>query len=753
MNDRKDTGQGAQASGISLGDIYYILFRHKWKIVVLSTLGVLAAAYLYLTKKPVYGSEAELLVRYVIDTKFKVGSNADIRQLDPRGDNTLNSEVRIFTSFDLATNVVKAIGAEKILGGPDPENDPINKAAKVIRQNITVEPVRRTDVLRVVFQHPNKDLVQPILAQLINSYLDMHVRIHSLGVSETFLTQRTIQLSNQLAQTESQLRQAKAAAGVVSTLEDAKKEHSDMISAQVRELNTARADLAGHEAALGMFSKPVPVQETTNAAPAAATAELPADVVGDYKELDAQLQQFLATRRQLLTWATDTSYPVQDIQAQIKDIEQKKKALEAKYPRLASMPSLPTTAPATAGSPSGLPAFDPLNEEVQVRILSARIESMNSKLTQLRQELSKIEASEAVITELQRKREIEDADYRIYENSLHQAKITHTLEEGRLSNISVTQEPTPPFKDTDRTKKMCMVVAGGGFGAGLALAVLLELFLNQTVRRPNEIETRLRLPLMLSIPDTRRRNFKVPGPKRASNGHALLKAPDETNGEAAKHASMEVALWDNSHDLRLYFEALRDRLFVFFDTNNLKHNPKLVAVTACSEGAGVSTIAAGLAATLSETGDGNVLLVDMNDGEGAARPFYKGKPTCGIADALEGKKREGAMVQNNLYVVAEGMNGGAFPDALPKQFNHLMPKLKASDYDFIIFDMPPVSQISVTPKMARMMDINLLIVESEKTEREIVKQASSMISGSKANLGIVLNKKRSYVPKWLQQEL
>src|SRR5215468_8683110 len=106
MNDRKDTGQEAQPSGIALGDIYYILFRHKWKIIVLGALGVITAAGLYLKAKPVYGSEAELLVRYVIDSKIKPGGDSEVRQLDPRGDNLLNSEVRIFTSFELATNVV-----------------------------------------------------------------------------------------------------------------------------------------------------------------------------------------------------------------------------------------------------------------------------------------------------------------------------------------------------------------------------------------------------------------------------------------------------------------------------------------------------------------------------------------------------------------------------------------------------------------------------------------------------------------------
>ena len=66
---------------------------------------------------------------------------------------------------------------------------------------------------------------------------------------------------------------------------------------------------------------------------------------------------------------------------------------------------------------------------------------------------------------------------------------------------------------------------------------------------------------------------------------------------------------------------------------NLK-KPKLVAVTGCGEGAGVSTLASGLAAALSKTGDGNVLLVDMNVDQGVAHSFYKGKPGCGIADAL-----------------------------------------------------------------------------------------------------------------------
>jgi Mrp family chromosome partitioning ATPase len=167
----------------------------------------------------------------------------------------------------------------------------------------------------------------------------------------------------------------------------------------------------------------------------------------------------------------------------------------------------------------------------------------------------------------------------------------------------------------------------------------------------------------------------------------------------------------------------------------------------------VSTIAAGLAASLSETGDGRVLLVDMNLEQGAAQQFIHGKPSCKLDDALVSDKRENAMVQENLYVVSEFTNADLLPRALPKRFASLVPKLKASDYDYIIFDMPPVSQTSLTLRLAGFMDNVMLVIESEKTDREAVQQASALLAQSKANVTAVLNKTRKYVPARLHHDL
>jgi len=156
---------------------------------------------------------------------------------------------------------------------------------------------------------------------------------------------------------------------------------------------------------------------------------------------------------------------------------------------------------------------------------------------------------------------------------------------------------------------------------------------------------------------------------------------------------------------------------------------------------------------MSETGDGKVLLVDMNLQEGETHQYQNGNYSCGLDDFLENGMRTLPMVQDNLYVVKGATNGEKPPRLLPKRFIQLVPELKASDYDYIIFDMPPVSQISVTPSLARFMDMVLVVVESEKTDRDVLKRAMSLLGGSKANVGVILNKGRTYVPHRLQQEL
>ena len=399
-------------------------------------------------------------------------------------------------------------------------------------------------------------------------------------------------------------------------------------------------------------------------------------------------------------------------------------------------------------------SVDPAAEEARLTALQIRIKVLNAQLDAIRSEAANVDQMEASILDLRRKKDLEEANYKYYAASLEKARIDEALGAGRVSNISQIQTPSPPFTDRGKSYVPIALVAAGGILAGLAWAFLIEMYLDRSVRRPVDVERMLRLPLFLSIPDLGRNGNRHPG--RGSGKERLALQAGENGGSAAAGngasapGSMELAPWEGAHALHPFHETLRDRLIGYFERMNLTHKPKLIAVTGLVKDTGVTTTAAGLASCLSDTGDGNVLLVDMTPGQGSAQQFYRGKPVCGLDEILSAKN--GAQVQDNLYVVSEEPGSDKLSRILPQRFMKLVPKLKASDFDYIIFDMPPVSQISVTPRLAGFMDMVLLVLESEKSDRDIVQRATSLLAESKAHVGVILNKTRSYVPSRLSQE-
>jgi len=280
-------------------------------------------------------------------------------------------------------------------------------------------------------------------------------------------------------------------------------------------------------------------------------------------------------------------------------------------------------------------------------------------------------------------------------------------------------------------------VAGGGLALGIALALLRGLVLNQSVGRPLQLETQLDIPLMLSIPYA---NGRFALPRNGSPAPGAL----VTIGHHRK-----LAPWEPSHFIRPYCDAIRDRLGLYFELNHLTHKPKLVGVTGISEEGGTSTLAAGLAASLSETDDGKVLLVDVNLGPEEVHPFFKGKPAYPLNKALKPSDSI-ASAADNLYLATVGSPNSGGPAQLGlKKFFDMMPNMKASDFDYIIFDMPPLEQTSPTWGMAAFMDKLLVVVEAEKDNREIIRRSYGKLIAERNNVAVVVNKTRSYVPKWL----
>jgi Mrp family chromosome partitioning ATPase len=555
-------------------------------------------------------------------------------------------------------------------------------------------------------------------------------------MSGDYSIQETNRLYKELAQTKEELKNAKNVAGVFS-IDAADKSYEEQLSQIRTKLFAAQAELVERKEMLKTISNTEsPTAQSTNAE----TAVISPDKVDEYRNLCTRLDLLRKKEQELLLQYTDQSVPIKDLRAQIVGNETLKKKLETEEPRLASL-----------GVPSGQTdraIISLVDNETQITMLETRIKILNSQLNQVQSSAAKIDESKTTITELEQRQHRQEAELEYFLRNLEQARIDGMIGAGKVPNIGIIQSPSHPVKKwPKKLKQMAAILAVGGIAIGLALAFLIEMFLDRSLKRPVEIEAKLGLPLFISIPDF------------TQNGYPLVKIKGkdpllltETAGKGASEDSA-LAPWNRQHPLRRFCEGLRDRLIVHFEVKNVTRNPKLVAVTSCAKGAGVSSVAAGLAASLSETGDGNVLLVDMNVEGGAAQQFYKGKLGCGVDDVLEAEARKSALVQKNLYVAAQPVeNSDNLPSVLPKHLTGLIPKLRASDYDYIIFDMPAVTQTSMTPRLARLMDMVLLVIESEKTNQEVAKKVISLLGESKANVTTVLNKTRSYVPAKLHQE-
>jgi succinoglycan biosynthesis transport protein ExoP len=734
MNSKQ---QDAKPGGMSLGDIYFTLFRHKWKILLFSTSGFLAVLALLIFKPPLYESKAKLDILYVVQGKSFNPPGEDANTVSPydQGHGIIQTELEILQSLDVVMEAVQTIGPEKILAKAGGGSN-TNTAAALIAKNLTAESSLGSSVIQVSLQHPDPEMVQPVLSEIIARYFKKHAEIHQGSVMfGDFSIQETNRLYKEIAQTKEELKNARSTAGVFS-LDAADKSYDEQISQIRNKLFAAQAELVERKEALKEMSNALSsTLESTNSG-----TEISNDKVDEYRNVCARLGLLRKKEQELLLQYTAQSVPIKDLRAQIAGNETFKKKLETEEPRLTSF--------GVSLGATDHPDFSLSDNAAQISVVEARIKILNSQLSQIQSDAAKIDESRETISGLEQRVKRKEAELEYFQHNLEQARIDTMIGAGKAPNIGIIQSPSTPVKQwSKKLKKMAAILAGSGIAIGLALAFLIEMFLDRSLKRPIEIEAKLGLPLFISIPDFTQNGYPL---AKIKGKDPLLLA--ETAGKDAPEDAA-LAPWNRQHPLRRFCEGLRDRLIVHFEVKGVTHNPKLVAVTSCAKGAGVSSVATGLAASLSETGDGNVLLVDMNVEGGAAQQFYKGKLGCGLDAVLEVEARKSALVQDNLYVATEPVGGSdKLPSVLPKYLTGLIPKLRASDYDYIIFDMPAVTQTSMTPRLARLMDMVLLVIESEKTNQEVAKKVISLLGESKANVTTVLNKTRSYVPAKLHQE-
>jgi len=742
-------------SGLSVYDFLFVLFKHKWKIILFSFLGFTGAGtVMYLSmRSPNYETEATLLVRYVLERSAVDPYDSKVDASGTHGAAVMDAELEIIKSADLATEVAGKIGPEKILTAKDPPPNKID-AALGIAKNLDIKAERGSNVIHLKYHHQDPVVAIAVLKQLIESYFVKHLELHRITGALESVARQTDQARSRLNQTEQELSKLNSDSGFLS-LADAKTAlearrnvlRTSMMVAQV-ELAQQQVKVSSLAATMGVLEPNAlkPDSEETEVTIQERKARVKAQE--QYHDLAEQLALFKLRRNTLMLSRKQGDPMLVTLDRQIALVQQQGLDLIEHYPSLASQTKM-------QGAPSLQMSGTDLNtERAQLAAFEAKCKALTEQAKKADDDMEKLSANSQAFTNLERRRHLEEDKYLYAETSLERAHVDETLNPAKMPNIGVVQNPTAPIKIvTVTTRRLALGLAAFGILIGLALAFLIEWVIDRRVARPIEIQTRLQLPLMMSIPHIRSRDSmakligKEPGHKLLGAAFNLTFPPGTLNGKS------DVVPQRNEHFIMPYASAIRDRIMFNFEVNNITHNPKLIGLTSLSDGAGTSTLAIALAKAFAENGKFKVLLVDLNSSWSVALPA---SPVESLDTALDISRTE-AFRKNprSLYFAGAPTHSSSKGErSLASIAMHeLMPQLEVSDFDYILFDMPPAGPTSPTIAIAGFMDKVLLVLDGENTNRESLRWSYSELEKGRADVSCVFNKTKPHAPRWVGGEM
>lgn len=180
-----------------------------------------------------------------------------------------------------------------------------------------------------------------------------------------------------------------------------------------------------------------------------------------------------------------------------------------------------------------------------------------------------------------------------------------------------------------------------------------------------------------------------------------------------------------------------------------------VLISAPRHGEGTTTVAVGLATALAKERETRVLLVEANVRTPCLSAVLPLSTTAGLSDFAAGRAAPEALVTRledvNLSVIAAGNTPN--PAMNLEVIDSLLTRLQ-SQFDFVILDGPPVNSYADASIVATKVDGVILVVEADRTpvvEAEAAKRQLDKV-GARI-LGVVLNRRRSYIPAFLESIL
>ncbi|MCM2375144.1 tyrosine-protein kinase family protein [Aporhodopirellula aestuarii] len=165
-----------------------------------------------------------------------------------------------------------------------------------------------------------------------------------------------------------------------------------------------------------------------------------------------------------------------------------------------------------------------------------------------------------------------------------------------------------------------------------------------------------------------------------------------------------------------------------------------IALTSCSAGHGVSTVAINVAAAAAQTAD--VLLLDANFERPSLAQSLSLEPSPGLSDVLCEKADTSEAVRSTSLQGLSVVPFGSTPN-LQESHRELFPLLVrclSADHDLLICDFPPITPDADFLKCLMPMDRIFLVVKDGETRSDAAQLATSRLRRMGMEIsGVIIN--------------
>jgi uncharacterized protein involved in exopolysaccharide biosynthesis len=456
-------------------DVARFAWRHKGKILLTFLAGVVATlAYLSLAERT-FRSDSKLLVRIgresiTLDPTATTGqfvAMADSRESE------MHAVEELLASRLLAEKIVDQFGpdvilekrkgkkslSEKLAWLNDYNLNPLrvyslrDKAVKAVQKNLGVSAGKKSNVLSVSYKSSDSQLAHDVLDALLAAAREEHIKVHRTTGSQAFFESQRELLRADLLEKEQQLREFKDTNGVaaLATQRDAQ---VGLIASLQGDLLRAKSEQSAVQAEVDLRRRQLNDQPTL-----VVTEQTTGQPQTTKQTLREKLYELEVREQELAARFKDDSPLLLHIRTQITELR-----------RIMGEEQVATETKKGINQTHQAAELALQERQAQLVAITARAQSLESKIAATSEGLKKLNAAELELTRLDREIELARASYRKYSENLEQVRIDQELDAAKISSLNLMQPPS--LSATPISPQPLPTLALGIFGSAMASVVV-----------------------------------------------------------------------------------------------------------------------------------------------------------------------------------------------------------------------------------------------------------------------------------------